>query len=63
VKSNLVSLSAEAIKAFDELRSSLVNTRVTGIRDDMPFRVDCDVSEHTISATLSQADRPVVFFS
>jgi len=63
LKSNLLPLSAGAIKAFNELRSSLVNATLTCVRDDMPFRVDCDASEHTIAATLSQADRPVAFFS
>ena len=29
----------------------------------MPFRVDCDASEHTTADILSQADRPVAFFS
>ena len=63
LKSNILPLSAGAIKAFDELRSSLANASLTCIRDNMPFRVDRDASEHTIAATLSQADRPVTFFS
>jgi len=29
----------------------------------MTFHVDCDASEHTIAATLSQGDRPVAIFS
>ena len=63
VKSNEFALSETAAQTFDCLKKTLLQCCLSYIRDDIPFQVDCNASEHTIAATLSQSKRPVVFFS
>ena len=63
VKSNNFPLSETAARTFDSLKKTLLQCCLSYIRDDIPFQVDCDASEHTIAATLSQGERPVAFFS
>ena len=63
VKSNEFTLSETAAQTFDSLKKTLLQCCLSYIRDDIPFQVDCDPSEHTIAATLSQGDRLVAFFA
>ena len=63
VKSNEFSLSETAAQTFDSLKKTLLQCCLSCIRDDIPFQVDCDASEHTIAATLRQGEGPVAFFS
>ena len=63
VKSNEFSLSEAAAQTFNFLKKTLLQCCLSYIRVDIPFQVDCDASEHTIAATLSQGERPVAFFS
>ena len=63
VKLNKFPLSEDAVQTFDSLKKTLLQCCLSYIRDDIPFQVDCDASEHTIAAVLSQGERPVAFFS
>ena len=56
-------LSKQSAEAFEPLKETLLNCCLSYIRDDVPFQVDCDASEHSVAATLSQQGRPVAFFS
>lgn len=56
-------LSKDAISAFNLLKNDVANATLVTIKDDIPFRVETDASEFAIGATLSQAHRPVAFFS
>ena len=56
-------LSKQSAEAFESLKETLLNCCLSYIRDDVPFQVDCDASEHSVAATLSQQGRPVAFFS
>ena len=53
----------EALKAFNLLKSDLGETSLDAIRDDLPFEVETDASDHAIVAILSQNGRPVAYFS
>ena len=55
-------LSKESAEAFESLKETLLNCCLSYIRDDTPFQVDCDASEHSLAATLGQEGRPVTFF-
>ena len=61
VKSNKFPLSETAVQTFDSLKKILLQCCLSYIRDDISFQVDCDASEHTIAAMLSQGERPVAF--
>ena len=55
-------LSKEFAEAFESLKETLLNCCLSYIRDDVPFQVDCNASEHSVAATLSQEGKPVAFF-
>ena len=55
-------LSREFAEAFESLKEALLNCCLPYVRVDVPFQVDCDASEHSVAATLSQAGRSVGFF-
>lgn len=56
-------LSNEAISAFESLKNDIAKATMAAVQDDVPFRVETDASDFAIAATLSQAGRPVAFFS
>ncbi|GFV31461.1 putative retrovirus-related pol polyprotein from transposon opus [Trichonephila clavipes] len=56
-------LSRDAVLTFNSLKDDVANAALATIEDDIPFRVETDSSEFAIGATLSQARRPVAFFS
>lgn len=60
---NVFPLSEMAVKVFESLKTDVANASLTAIEDDIPFRVETDASDFAIGATLSQANRPIAFFS
>ncbi|GFW54212.1 retrovirus-related Pol polyprotein from transposon opus [Trichonephila clavipes] len=56
-------LSRDAVLTFNSLKDDVANAALATIEDDIPFRVETDSSDFAIGATLSQAGRPVAFFS
>ena len=56
-------LSTQAENAFNVVKKELEVASLNPIDEAMPFVVECDASESTISSTLSQAGRPVAFMS
>ncbi|GFX08286.1 retrovirus-related Pol polyprotein from transposon 297 [Trichonephila clavipes] len=57
------SLSRDAVLTFNSLKDDVANAALATIEDDIPFREETDSSDFAIGATLSQAGRPVAFFS
>ncbi|GFT40547.1 retrovirus-related Pol polyprotein from transposon opus [Trichonephila clavipes] len=56
-------LGIDAVLTFNSLKDDVANAALATIEDDIPFRVETDSSDFAIGATLSQAGRPVAFFS
>lgn len=56
-------MKADSIKCFEDLKSDILKSSVHAIDSNIPFTVETDASEHSIAATLSQASRPVAFYS
>ncbi|GFX05058.1 putative retrovirus-related pol polyprotein from transposon opus [Trichonephila clavipes] len=56
-------LGIDAVLTFNSLKDDVANAALATIKDDIPFRVETDSSDFAIGATLSQAGRPVAFFS
>ncbi|KAG8190994.1 hypothetical protein JTE90_010852 [Oedothorax gibbosus] len=59
----LENMASEAVSAFQSLKDDIASASLTAIEDDIPFRVETDASDFAIGATLSQAGRPIAFFS
>ena len=56
-------LSEDARIAFYNLKDELMKVSLQSIDETLPFVVECDASDVTISATLNQGGRPVAFLS
>ena len=66
VQANVTSsfpLSSEAANAIEILRSQLTSACLASIREGIPLTVECDASEHSLGATLSQNGSLVAFHS
>ena len=56
-------LSNEALSAFFQLKNGIELSVVCAVDETAPFQVETDASEFALTATLSQKNRPVAFFS
>ena len=65
LKATTFSLNSEAINAFNmlKLKSDVELAAFRPIDEGIPFVVECDASETTLSETLNQGGRPVAFMS
>jgi hypothetical protein len=51
------------VSAFSSLKTDVAKAIFAAIEDNIPFRVETNAVNFAISATLSQAGRPIEFFS
>lgn len=63
VNTKVFPLNKESLEAFNNLKRELEKASLIPIDETIPFIVECDASENTISATLNQGGRPVAFMS
>ena len=56
-------LSGEALLSFQTLKTDLINASLTAISNDLMFVMETDASHNSVSAVLSQDNRPVAFHS
>ena len=56
-------LSKSALASFCSLTEELSKVTLSAINEDVPFVIECDVSDVAISASLNQHGRPVAFMS
>ena len=63
VQSHKFPLQKPALDAFKTLKQNIADATIAAIRDDLPFVVETDASDHAIAATLCQDERPIAFFS
>ena len=52
-----------AIDDFENIKKEIAHASLSTIDEGLPFTVECDASETTVSATLNQGGRPVAFLS
>ena len=57
------SLKSDVLKDFEDLKNDIATATLASIDEKLPFVVECDASDRTISATLNQSGRPVAFIS
>ena len=55
-------LSSDAATSFELLWQNLASTCLTGVKEGIPFVVECDVPDHALAATLNQGGQPLVFY-
>ena len=53
----------KALKAFNLFKFDLCQASLGAIRDNLPFEVETDASDHAIATILSQNGGPVAYFS
>ena len=63
VKTTVFPISNEAEEAFRALKEDLCKASLWAIDEELPFLVETDASDNSISAVLSQNGRPVAFMS
>ncbi|XP_054266993.1 uncharacterized protein LOC128989150 [Macrosteles quadrilineatus] len=56
-------VGSKEILAFKTLKEEIANSSMSAVEENIPFTVETDASESAIAATLSQAGRPICFFS
>lgn len=61
----IIQLSADAIKAFQVIKASLISNEVLLSHPDFskPFDLTTDASNYALAGVLSQGDRPITFIS
>jgi len=60
---NVFPLDGIALQAFNSLKFEIENSVVCSIDESLPFQVEIDASEFALTATLTQNNRHVAFFS
>ena len=62
IQSTTFPLSTDARKSFELIKSDIAGALIDHIDENRPFVVETDASDFCIAATLSQNNKPVVFF-
>ena len=62
-KAETFPLPDNAISAFNELKQELANVTLMSIDENIPFVIETDASDFSISATLNEDGHPVAFHS
>lgn len=63
VKCTVFPVTGEALLAFNQLKGELCKATLDSIDERLPFVLECDASDTSVSAVLNQGGRPVAFMS